>query len=503
MLVDRKALSVCRRLPFGNNNFTRYNWRGWELPDRYRSHYEMGDAFIIVTPGRNWLYLANPDVLMEVFRRRTDFPRCIELTEVLNVFGPNMSTVDGAEWKKQRKITASCFNEQNNEIVWRESLALAGDMLQYWTSKASVKTTAEDTRTLSLHVLSAAGFGKRFKFEGHEDRQPASRSASYKDSLQTILENCILIMALTPKFLENPWLPRSLRRLHEACSSFQKYMTDLYQSEKQAYAEGHTGERHLMASLIRASQDEHGTSGSLTERQIYGNMFIFNFAGHDTTAHTFNFSIYFLAANPKAQDWLAEEVVHVFGDPDPHDWNYHDLSRLKRCLSVMLESIRLYTPSPIAKWTDAAPQTLRIGEKTLCLPPKTVVIPAYSAAQTDPRWWGADSLVWRPSRWIKDDEVSVGSPGGEEMINTKRGPFLGWSEGARDCPGRKFAQVEFVATISALFKVWRVDPVVLEGETIASVRKRVLNLIETDSAMVLLLQMLHPERVPLIWSRRE
>jgi hypothetical protein len=82
MLVDRKVIGLIKRvLPLvGDSSFARYNFRAFELEDRYRSHHEMGDAFILVTPERNWLYLANPDTLMSVFKRRTDFPRCLELT---------------------------------------------------------------------------------------------------------------------------------------------------------------------------------------------------------------------------------------------------------------------------------------------------------------------------------------------------------------------------------------------------------------------------------------
>lgn len=94
-LLDSKILYLIKKLPgvLGNNSFTRYNFRTWELYDRYRSHHEMGDAFIIVTPGRNWFYISNPDVIMEIFHRRTDFPQCIELTEILDVFGKNLGTV--------------------------------------------------------------------------------------------------------------------------------------------------------------------------------------------------------------------------------------------------------------------------------------------------------------------------------------------------------------------------------------------------------------------------
>lgn len=93
MLVDTKILALVKKLPWSNNSFTRYNFRTWEMHDRYDSHHEMGDAFIIVTPRRNWLYIANPDVIMDMFRRRSEFPQCIELTEMLDVFGKNLGTV--------------------------------------------------------------------------------------------------------------------------------------------------------------------------------------------------------------------------------------------------------------------------------------------------------------------------------------------------------------------------------------------------------------------------
>lgn len=82
MLLDTKVLSRARRLPgrLGDNSFTRYNWRGWELADRGKSHQEMGDAFIIVTPGRNTLYIANPNSVVELLRRSKDFPHDAKLT---------------------------------------------------------------------------------------------------------------------------------------------------------------------------------------------------------------------------------------------------------------------------------------------------------------------------------------------------------------------------------------------------------------------------------------
>lgn len=383
-------------------------------------------------------------------------------------------------------------------------------MLSYWASKDSVKSSAEDLRTLSLHVLSRAGFGKSFKFEGADERDPfTSPSSNYKESLQTILENCVLLLALGNKFLANPWLPRRLRLVHEAWVYFHDYMTNMYEEEKRTLAEGKTSDHNLLTSMVRASQQDKENDAEapgLTEGEIYGNMFAFNFAGHDTTANTFTFALHFLAAHPDVQDWMSEEIRNVFGDSDPSQWDYRaHFPRLKRCLSVMYETMRLYTPVPVLKWTGDREQPLTVGGKTFVLPPYTMVAPSYGSIQTDPKFWGSDSLDWRPSRWIKSAEVSgvtaESSTSVEELKMPPRGAFIGWSEGMRDCVGRKFSQVEFVATMAVLFREWRVDPVPLEGETMNAAQKRVLNLIETDSYPVLLLQMLHPERAPLRWRK--
>jgi cytochrome P450 len=229
-------------------------------------------------------------------------------------------------------------------------------------------------------------------------------------------------------------------------------------------------------------------------------MFMLNFAGHDTTAHTFTFAMYFIAANPDVQDWLSEEIRAVLGD-DPAERKYAaSFPRLKRCLAVMLETLRLYTVVPVSKWVGDQTVSLQVGGKTIVLPPKTMFIPSYAAVQTDPRYWGPDALEWRPSRWIRQGRAR---PGDEELIAIERGTFLGWSEGARDCPGKKFSQVEFVATMAALFRDWRVTPAPLHsGESREEAQKRVLDLIEHDSAPVLLLQMLHPEKAPLVWSKQ-
>ncbi|KAK7744035.1 hypothetical protein SLS62_010335 [Diatrype stigma] len=508
-LVDRKVALFLRHFPFlRENNISRYNWRGWDLEDRWRSHYEMGDAYVLVTPQYNMVQLNNPEAITNVFKRGPDFPRPVWVNDVLGVFGPNISCAEGQSWKAQRKVATRCFNEANNEIVWAETLGLSQDMIRYWSTRPSVKSSAEDVRTFTLNVLARAGFGKSFKFRGHDEEKPVDeiQSMSYRESLGLILENLIVILALGPKtlaFLDRYWLPSKLKTINRAVVSFKTHMTSMYEEQKRAFAAGVEGsDNNLMTLLVRASQEAAiEESGGLTESEIYGNMFTFNFAGHDTTAHSTTFALYFLAANPEVQDWISEEIQRVLGDQKPGGIDYRaNFPRFKRCLSVLYETLRLYTIVPAIKWTGDRATTLVVGDKTLQLPPKTILLPSYCSLHTDPRYWGSDSLTWRPSRWIEPSDTA----GQEEIDMHQRGVFLGWSEGTRDCPGKKFSQVEFVALMVGLFRHWRVDPAKKgPGESDEAARQRVLDLISGDSGWVLLLQMLHPQRAPLVWRQRD
>ena len=66
-----------------------------------------------------------------------------------------------------------------------------------------------------------------------------------------------------------------------------------------------------------------------------------------------------------------------------------------------------------------------------------------------------------------------------------KGTFLPWSDGARVCPGKKFAQVEFVALTVALFQDRRVEPMPEAGESVEAARKRMLEVAEGHGMFLL------------------
>ena len=179
---------------------------------------------------------------------------------------------------------------------------------------------------------------------------------------------------------------------------------------------------------------------------------------------------------------------------------------------LQFETVRLYTAVAIAKSTGPSPQPLRLGTKTVIIPKNTVVIPNYSALHTHPRYWGDNSLDFEPSRWITSETRSPSTTDSQTPSHpvehfkdppNRNSPFVGFSGGARSCPGRKFAQVEFVGVLVGLFRDFKVKPARLDGEDEGMGRARLLEQIRTDTGMRLLLQMLHPEKAVLEWSRRK
>lgn len=160
----------------------------------------------------------------------------------------------------------------------------------------------------------------------------------------------------------------------------------------------------------------------------------------------------------------------------------------------------------LPKYTNQHPQTLQVGGKAILADIDTMVVPSLLSMHTHPKYWSPDPLVWRPSRWI----FSSGNKGPnsnlaaqlecEELFVHAKGTYFPWSDGLQNCPGKKFAQVEFVAVIGCLLQAHRTQLLRKKGEDLGAARKRILAICE-DSEHGLLLRMRNADTVRLTWTR--
>jgi cytochrome P450 len=197
---------------------------------------------------------------------------------------------------------------------------------------------AYDLSTLTLDVLAHAAFGKSFDFHGGKNKTSSSYNPSYRDALGIILENAILILAFGPRMLSRLAFVPGLGHVSRAITAFEQYMEAMFEEKAQeSNARG-----NLISSLVRASIEDK----LLTPEEVIGNIFVFNFAGHDTTAHSLAFTFMLLAAHPEVQEWMSEEIDYVLGDVRTAEPGYESYPRLVRTLAVMVRYAALNPRGP-------------------------------------------------------------------------------------------------------------------------------------------------------------
>ncbi|KAF5989250.1 cytochrome P450 monooxygenase 3A7 [Fusarium coicis] len=475
-------------LPFGLGNFVEYNSRDWNYEQIHDLQERIGDTFIIVSPKQIRVFTGNAKASDDLCRRRRDFVKAVALYKPLEIFGRNVVTTEGDDWVRHRRITTPPFNERNSALVWDESKRQATDMLKMWASNPKgVVNPQSDTMVLALHVLTAAGFGRSYTFGSGLESTLENHSLTYRDSLSLILGNLFTAVFTATLNLPTWMLPSKFKQVQDAVVNFRQYMAEMVAEEREAMDAGAEEQDNLMSILVRASENQNkegkGTR-HLTDSEIYGNLFSYNLAGHETTSNTLAYATILLAANPEWQKWAAEEVDQVTAGVGLKDLDYETYyPQLKRVLAIMHETLRLFGAARAVPKTTLVDQTLKVNGTSYTIPKNTFVGVNLAGLHTSTASWGDNALQWLPSRWITADE---------KLAPMSAGAFLPWAAGPRVCPGKKFSQVEFVAVMACLLKDYTVEPA--EGDEAAA---RALMEEAKQSSFNFLLKVKHPEKIRL------
>ncbi|KAJ3533382.1 hypothetical protein NM208_g8017 [Fusarium decemcellulare] len=328
-------------LPFGLGNFVEYNSRDWNYDKINDLQERIGDTFIIASPKQIRVFTGNAKASDDLCRRRRDFVKAVALYKPLEIFGRNVVTTEGDTWVRHRRITTPPFNERNSALVWNESKRQATEMLKRWAANPEgVVNPQSDTMVLALHVLTAAGFGKSYTFGSGLESASDNHSLTYRDALSLILGNLFTAVFTATLNLPSWMLPFKFKQVQDAVVNFRQYMAEMVAEEREAMIAGAPEEDNLMSILVRASENQMSEGKGarhLTDSEIYGNLFSYNLAGHETTSNTLAYATILLAANPKWQDWAAEEVNQVAAGVDLNDLDYETYyPQLKRVLAIMV-----------------------------------------------------------------------------------------------------------------------------------------------------------------------
>lgn len=480
----------------------------------------LGDSFLVVSPFKIIMWTSSAEAIHQITARREAFPKDTSAYEILAIFGRNMLTTEGAEWKMHRKGVSPSFNERNAAYIFGESIHQTQGMISQWmgddaenrqrTSSATIDTIEHDTMTLALNIIAHVGFGLRFFWPGQEMpddlsaqnkkyasfEPPKGHSLTFVDSLATVLER-ILVLLLTPQWLLR-YLPfKATKEALVAYNNYDKYMQEFLDDKiEEAHRGASGGGMDIMGQLVRATygdKGKHEKTGDqlkMTDEMIKGNAFIIIVAGHETTANTLHFTLCELANNPAAQRALQADVDRLFGrDSDPSTWNYEkDINALcaSNVAACMNEALRLI-PSVVDIPKHVSPgqeQAIILDGDKHVLPENTMIILNTVGVHRNSKYWptkqksgasgGLNDLdEFLPERWYRpsltkaaeaqeDEETEdfggfKGRDTSEQLYRPVRGSFIPFSDGARSCLGRRIAQVEMLAALAVLFQKYSIE----------------------------------------------
>lgn len=189
------------------------SWRNlvtgiWPLRYRHAPFAVLGsDTFLTVSPGGIIMNTADAEIISQITSRGNDFPKPIHIYRAVSIYGMNVVTSEGEEWRHHRRLTSPAFCETNNQLVWRETItrteAMLASLLGRYESSKTVEHLANDVMRLSLEIIGTAALGQKILWPNavEDGEEPETRhlkaghTMTYSASLGYITTNMIFMAA--------------------------------------------------------------------------------------------------------------------------------------------------------------------------------------------------------------------------------------------------------------------------------------------------------------------
>ncbi|KAL0565654.1 hypothetical protein V5O48_016370, partial [Marasmius crinis-equi] len=415
------------------------------------------------------LYTSNLDVAKQIIsigQSKSQFGKTPDTTATTNMFGENVLSTEGEEWKKHRRIMSPAFGNSLYQLVWDESLKTYRDMVsaEGWIGQksADVHELQKATFKFALIVLGTCAFG--FDFDWSAPPRVADGEMSVQEAMRVVIDNYIFL-GFAPEWVKRlPFKPITTWR--EAADKLEQFMQDqvkIRREEISGYAQGEYRKKDAFSMLVQANESDENAKNKLSDRDLIGNVFVMLFAGHETTANTLAATLALLAVHPEAQDEVLKQIIDVVGwERDPTFADYNDLNKV---LATFFEGLRLFRgcpyirKSPAYMMIRAATDNIVIdipkqGEEGVqpCHVPKGVWTAIdMIGIHRNPKHF-EDPDEYKPSRWHT-------TPNDSEQ-------FTAFSFGPRACIGRKFATTEAICFLTMLLRDFKVEPLLERGESL-------------------------------------
>ena len=379
---------------------------------------------IVYMPGVDSYMIADPELMrLIVLDSEDNFIKSPKVMGKIQVaVGSGLSTLNGDKWKRQRRMSNTAFTPQSIagfEPIFHEQIAKT---MADWESRIgqNIDVTMEmkrlTLRIVLLGLFSTDVTGRADALIGHLD--------VLQDYAVYILWSLLPLPEIVPT-----------RRNREYRESKQAMDQEIYRIIGERRRTGNAGKDDLLATYMSAVTDD-GTGMSNTElRHELMNLFL---GGHDTTANSIAFTLYFLSKFPEIRDRLEQELEEVLGGRMP---TVKDIPQLSYLQCVYNEALRLYPPSFAMSRTTVQP----IEFEGYVIPAGANLLLSLWSMHRDPELW-EDPERLDPERFTP-----------ERSAGRHKFAFIPFGAGPRICIGAKLARMEANMILASMLQKFRFE----------------------------------------------
>lgn len=182
-------------------------------------------------------------------------------------------------------------------------------------------------------------------------------------------------------------------------------------------------------------------SSAFANENLVDQMMTFLAAGHGTTSHALQWSVYALCKHQDIQKRLREEIRDNIPSVSDRESSVtaSDIESLPYLHAFCNEVLRFYPP--ISQTARQALHDTTVGGYHI--PRGTVLVIPMGIINHDMELWGPDASVFDPERWMGEGQANSG--GVKNHIG-----FLTFLHGSRSCIGSHFSKAELACLVAAL-----------------------------------------------------
>ncbi|CAM6111232.1 unnamed protein product [Calypogeia fissa] len=164
-------------------------------------------------------------------------------------------------------------------------------------------------------------------------------------------------------------------------------------------------------------------------------------SGTDSTAHTIEWVLARIVANPEIQRKIVDELKTVVGDKTIEE---SDIEKLPYLQAVVTETQRIDGPFTFALPHAVSRKGVKLGGYDI--PTNAVILFHIKSVSEDANIWG-DPQNFRPERFLKD-------MAGVDLTGTKKMVLIPFGVGRRICPGMNMALLTMPLIVGSLMQTF-------------------------------------------------